>query len=68
MVRAIPIISFMIQGPVTEAMPELISGWPMVTPAWPTRRSQSSATWKAEPAATPFSAAISGFESERMRS
>jgi hypothetical protein len=29
-----PSISRMIHGPVTLAIPELISGCPMVTPAW----------------------------------
>ena len=64
--RARPIISFMIQGPVVLAMPALISGWPMVTPGWPMRMSPSSATWNPDPAATPFSAMISGFERPRI--
>jgi hypothetical protein len=55
----------MIHGPVMLAMPALISGWPMVTWSWPTRISQSSATWKAEPAATPLSAATMGLVRRR---
>jgi hypothetical protein len=49
MVRDMPRISFMIHGPVMLAMPLLISGWPIVTPACPTRMSPSKATWKADP-------------------
>ena len=43
-VRDMPSISFMIQGPVMLAMPVLISGWPMRTSSCPTRMSHSSAT------------------------
>ena len=32
----------MIHGPVMLAMPELISGWPILVPAWPTRTSVNS--------------------------
>ena len=52
---------------VVLAIPALISGWPMVTPGWPMRRSASSATWKPDPAATPFSATINGFVRPRIR-
>jgi hypothetical protein len=67
MVRDSPNISRMIQGPVMLPMPALISGWPMVVPGWPTRTSARSATWKADPAATPLRAATSGLESVRIR-
>ena len=53
-------------GPVTLGMPALISGWPMRTPVCPTRTSVSMAAWKAEPAATPLSAARQGLSRSRM--
>ena len=66
MVRARPMRGSISMGPVTLGMPELISAWPMRTPGWPTRTSVSMAAWKAEPAATPFSAARHGLSRSRM--
>ncbi|MNL85893.1 hypothetical protein D3C87_2143800 [compost metagenome] len=67
MVRDRPSISRMIHGPVTLAMPALISGCPIFTPSWATRMSPSRLTWKAEPAAVPLSAMTKGFGKLRSR-
>ena len=52
--------------PITLGMPALISGCPMRVDGQPTRKSATNAIWNPAPAATPFTAATTGFSTMRM--